>query len=130
MLTTLGVVFDTPRLPIFDDMMNSFSIVSFDFIKMTPLGCFFPMNFHIGLVLRTAVPLAIVTALAGVHACNSRRLRWLEQRKGDEAVAKARAGRLTYFSESGLTAAFFLIFLIYPSTSTAVLSFFLSLIHI
>ena len=123
-LTSLGVVFDMPKLPFYDDLMTAFSFLSLDFVNLAPLGCVFPANFHVKLVLRTAVPLGVVLALAGLHAANEWRLRRLAAKCRPSVAAKARGSRLTWLSDHGVTAAFFLIFLIYPSNSAAILSFF------
>ena len=41
-LTTLGVVFDLPRLPFYSKLMRQLSFFSLDFVRLMPLGWYLP----------------------------------------------------------------------------------------
>ena len=156
MLTTLGVVFDLPRLPFYSKLMRQLSFFSLDFVRLMPLGwcrrpqpssrlpcsrdgvprrscsrrppsppcSAFPINFHTSLLLKTLVPGGIIVTLTGLHWFYAARIERIRQNRRSSAVQRAQASRLAMFSEQGATIAFFILFLIYPGTSSAILSFF------
>ena len=45
-VTTLSVVYDFPRLPIYLNVLRYLSIFNLDFVRVVPLGCVFSLNFH------------------------------------------------------------------------------------
>ena len=117
MLTALGVVFDMPPLPLYDILMNSFSVVvTFDFVSIVPLGCVMDFNFHRYLLLQSFFPMIIVVAASALHAFSQWRSERLGTRTGQDALSKV--------SEQAVSMTFLLIFLIYPSISSSVFAFF------
>ena len=119
-LSSLGVVFDFPSLPIWDMIKSYFGMLSLDFISVMPLGCLGEVNYHDTLLFRTLFPLAVISFLQAINIVNRRRLLG-RARVSEEAVATAEAGLLNWFAGSTNTISFLLLFLVYPSTSSAIL---------
>ena len=122
-LSALGVVFVIPYPPIYDEMVSWLSIFELDLIDVMPLSCTFVLNFHHLLLLRTLVPLAAILLLYVIgQVLLAKRERQLE-RESQAASNTARAGDLeqahfgSWLAQNLFTAAFFLLFLIYPSIS-------------
>ena len=98
--------------------------IEFEFVNldMMPLGCVVRLNAHHGFVLRTAGPLAFIGLLALFAQISKRKWQQAERAsRGHEPQARRARSRADFFE----TSIFLLLFLIYPSTSSAIFNFFL-----
>ena len=64
-VTTLSVVYDFPRLPIYLNVLKYLSIFNLDFVRVVPLGCVVSLNFHS--VLLTCVDSAATSPRPPTH---------------------------------------------------------------
>ena len=119
-LSALGVVFDFPRMPNFDALMNYFSFISLDFMRLLPLGCVWEVNYHTTLVTQTLMPIFLCGCLTLFNIYNAKRLNRLRD-EGGAAFEAAQADILSYCAQGAATVAFLILFLVYPSTSAIIL---------
>ena len=96
-------------------------------VNVTPLGCSIDLTFHHKLYSRTLVPLAVLLALYLFARFCSRVAQRLRDKEG--AVKGSRdweaARKWEGFGSSAIALALFLIFLLYPSTSSMIFSTFI-----
>jgi hypothetical protein len=124
-LTSLGVVFDFPPLPFYSSLLQNFNLISLDFLSIMPLSCSITMDYSTVLVLRTLIPAIVVSLLALLRVCHERTLSRSAKVRADGAGGGAETGGVwSFICENSSTWAFAIVFLIYPSTSSVVLSYF------
>ena len=101
-LSQIGVVYSIPFPSLYANLLRWTSLLELNFIDILPLGCVMTVGFHFSLLVRTLVlPALLSVALAA-------------------KVARAPAKVADFFN--GLN--FFVLFLIYPSTSAAIFATF------
>ena len=101
-LSQIGVVYSIPFPSLYANLLRWTSLLELNFIDILPLGCVMTVGFHFSLLVRTLVlPALLSVALAA-------------------KVGRAPAKVADFFN--GLN--FFVLFLIYPSTSAAVFATF------
>ena len=101
-LSQLGVVYSIPFPDLYSGLLRWMGLLELNFIEVLPLGCVFNAGFHFSLLARTLVlPALCVPALLA-------------------KLLRARPKVIDFFK----TLIFFVLFLIYPSTSAAVFATF------
>ena len=101
-LTPLGVVYSIPFPSAYDSLMRWLNVFDLNLIEIMPLACIFNSTYHTTLLLRTLLPML---ALAIIFAIR----KFAMSRGGDKFY--------DWVAEGSVTVAFFLLLLIYPSTS-------------
>jgi len=110
-LTPLGIVYSIPFPNIFDSMLRWLNVFELNLIEVMPLACIFDTSYHSTLLLRTLLPLAVLAILYFIRE-------WAVRKA--EAKSKTHEADAFFFAwvkDGTVTVAFFLLFLIYPSTS-------------
>ena len=143
-LSALGVVFVIPYPPVYTDLVNWLGLFELDLIKVMPLSCSFDLNFHSRLLLRTLVPLGAIVLLSAISVAVGKRyekrveevresVRNSARVSGTEQAQRTTEGKALEVDDDGfggwlaqklVTAAFFLLFLIYPSVSQQIFATF------
>jgi hypothetical protein len=98
MITQLGMVFDISYPDAYEGVLRVISMVNLDIVNISPFECLLPYSFYTSLVSHTVLPLAVVAGLLLTR------------------LALKRAGRQEASSRC-VTAAFYVVFFIYPSVS-------------
>ena len=98
MITQLGMVFDISYPDAYEGVLRVISMVNLDVVSVSPFECLLPYSFYTSLVSHTVLPLAAVAGLLLARP------------------ALKRAGRQEASSRC-VTAAFYVVFFIYPSVS-------------
>lgn len=105
-LSQIGTVFDIPFPPIYKSLVSWLALLQLDLLQVMPLGCLNINSFYLTLLIRTLVPLAIMLALGIFGLLCGRR--------------SAPNSFRRYLGDLMLNIAFFILFLVYPSTSSAI----------
>ena len=106
MLTQLGMVFDIPYPALYDQVLRWAGMINLDVVALLPLACILDdYNFYVSLVSHCTLPLVAVGALLLAK------------------VALKHYGRPETGSHC-VTAAFYVIFFVYPSVSAKIFSTF------
>ena len=100
MITQLGMVFDIAYPDAYKDVLGAFAMINLDIVNISPFECVatFTSGFYTTLLSHTLMPLAAVAGLL--------LLRHKLRKKGKREIASR-----------CVTAAFYIIFFIYPSVS-------------
>ena len=104
-------------------------VLELDFlsVNVTPLGCSIDLTFHHKLYSRTLVPLAVLLALYLFARFCSRVAQRLRDKEGAAKGSRdwEAARKWEGFGSSAIALALFIIFLLYPSTSSMIFSTFI-----
>ena len=114
----IDLVFAVPYPRVYLDMLSWFALLELDLFEFLPLSCAFPMNFYYTLVVRTALPIVVLVALAAA----GRLLKESQAARSDATVDIL--GELGVGS-SCYSWCFFLIFLLYPGCAFTAFSTFI-----
>ena len=116
-----------PRL--YRNFLVDIGVLELDFlsVNVTPLGCSIDLTFHHKLYSRTLVPLAVLLALYLFARFCSRVAQRLRDKEGAAKGSRdwEAARKWEGFGSSAIALALFLIFLLYPSTSSMIFSTFI-----
>jgi hypothetical protein len=111
-LTQISTVFDIRFPNVFGSVLRWFGVLQLDLLTLMPLDCFFPSNFHTTLLLRTLIPLTVMGLLA---TCG---------RLAFHKANKTTNPSWTWLGNLLMNLVFFILFLIYPSTSSNIFATF------
>ena len=108
MTGALGLTFSISFPPIYSSVLRWMGVLKLDIFEVMPFSCYgFSFSFHSSLLLRTLSPLGLL-AFSSVWTLSFR----------------GRNAKLAVIGEKLLTVTFFLVFLVYPTTSQLVFSAF------
>jgi len=113
-ITQISRVFSVTFPPVFTGLLRWIGFLQLDVFTVIPLPCIFESDFHSLLLLRTIIPLAIMSLLS----CTS----WLLVREASVSSERGEARALLGGVLINLT--FMILFCVYPSTSSTIFTTF------
>ena len=119
-LNSLGVVFSITYPPLYDSLVAYLNVFSLDLFAVMPLGCSFEgINHDHYLLLRTLIPIILLAISFSFRRCLKRRAEHKRKdgKDGEAKVDDALADQILSYN-------FVLVYLLFPSTSSAIFSTF------